>query len=183
MYGRWPLQERVSKYNTAPQMFIELDSDFDPRERLLTWKAAPPCTDVFTSSVSVYEIRSAQSEIVRTDVTSIISGCRCRDWRGFAVHLGGFAVLGVRLARYLMVRCTLSGSGGWRSAWREPWGNPAWKNDFHMEWAVWLPLTSKEGAVGLVWLMRGIYEQCCLFINYLKWTAGTPSLYGLNSPV
>lgn len=103
----------------------------------------------------------------------------------FADRLGGFAVIGVgvRSARYLMVLCTLSGSGGWRSAWRELWGNPAWKNHFHMERAVWLPRTSREGVVGLDWLLRSIYEQCCLFINYLKWTAGTPSLCGLNSSV
>lgn len=45
----------------------------------------------------------------------------------FTDRLGGFVVIGVgvRSARYLMILCTLSGSGGWRSAWRKLWGNPA----------------------------------------------------------
>lgn len=127
------LCRRVSKHNTAPQMFIELDSDFGPRERLLTLKAAPPCTDVFTSSVSVYETCSAQSEITRMDVISMTwvpsratdagtdevcgqSGwfCRLGWWLvGGGSRRCGDAV-GFRTAQYLMGLCTLSGSGGWR---------------------------------------------------------------------
>lgn len=55
----------------------------------------------------------------------------------FAVRLGDFCRLGwwvvvavgvvVWMARYLMGFCTLSGSGGWRSAWREPWGKSCLK--------------------------------------------------------
>ncbi len=47
-------------------------------------------------------------------------------------------------------------------------GNPARKNHFHMGRAVWLPRTSREGGVRSVLLLTCIYEEWCLFINYLK---------------
>lgn len=200
MYGRWPLQERVSKHNTAPQMFIELDSDFGPRERLLTWKAAPPCTDVFTSSVSVYETCSAQSEITHMDVISMtwVSSqatdagtdevCRPSGW---FCGLGWWVVVAVGVAMRLAfgrlgiwwasVRCLVLVGGVALGV--NLGGNPARKNHFHMGRTVWLPRTSREGGVGSVLLLTCIYEEWCLFINYLKWTAGTPSVCGLNFPL
>ncbi len=90
-----------------------------------------------------------------------VSGYRCRDCLGLRAvwgvlrtglvgggsHRCGNAV-GFWTARYLMGLCTLSGSGGWRSAWLEPLGKSCLeKNHFHMGQAVWLLRTSREEGV------------------------------------
>lgn len=174
-------------------MVIELDCDFDPRECLSTWKAAPPCTDVFTSSVSVYKTCSAQFEIACIDVTSMTwASSRAADAGTDEVcgpsgwFCGCGDAVGSHMDLYLMVHCMLSGSGGC-SAWREPWGKSCLKKSLpygtSSPAAVGLPQRSRKGGVENGWFLRCIYEQSCLFINYLKWTTGTPSLCGLNSPL
>ncbi len=87
---------------------------------------------------------------------------------GGGSHRCGNAV-GFWTAWYLMGPCMLSGSGGWHSTWLEPWGKSCLeKKFFHMGQAVWLLRTSREEGVGLVLLLTCIYEEWCMFINYLK---------------
>lgn len=76
----------------------------------------------------------------------------------FAGLLGGFVGVGMRLALYLMVHCMLSGSDGWCSAWREPWGKSCLKKSLpygtSSPAAVWLPQKSREGGVENGWVFE-----------------------------
>lgn len=92
--------------------------------------------------------------------------------------LGGFGVVGIavgtRMAWYLMGLCiTLSGSGGWCKAWRESSGKSCNKKKIASIWenassSGFHGQAGSEGGVGLVLLLKRMYGECCLFINYLK---------------
>lgn len=120
----------------------------------------------------------------------VVSGYRCRDWLGLRAVWGvvrtglvGGGSIGVamRLAFgrlgiwWAPVRCLVLVGGV--ALGLNLGGNPAWKNHFHMGQAVWLLQTSRGGGVGSILLSTCVYEERCLFINYLKWTAGTPSVW------
>lgn len=172
---------------TAPQMFIDADSDFGPRELLFF--------DMKGGS-SLHRCLHFICFCLENLLGPIWNHtCRCYE---HDVRVGGLwtvwvvlRLLGLRLALgwlgiwWACVLCCLVLVGGVRLGVNLR-GNPApkiasiWESScgsgFHGQ-------AEKEGGVGLVLLLKRMYGECCLFINYLKWRAGTPSSCGLSSPL
>ncbi len=184
-----------------PSDVYSLDRDFGPREHLLTWKAAHPCTvclPSFTSSVSCLWNLLCQILIITYGCykhgRGAVSGYRMQgflglrgpswgvlaDWGlvGGGSHRCGNGLAFGRLGIWWSPVCVWFCVGG-VALWLEPWGKSLLGKKIPSIWDKSVRAsTDKQGR--RCWISFAVdmhLWEWCMFINYLKWTAGTPSVW------